>query len=120
LPADARFVTDPVTAAQLRFLLPARRERIASYTSGASGADGGPLFVLSDPLRLAAEREQGRVPPGPMTTPPSSWKPVAHFARQPRTSLRGGLRRLLGGGPAPTAETDGATLWRAGQGWAAR
>jgi len=120
LPADARFVSDPVTAAQLRFLLPARRERIASYTSGASGADGGPLFVLSDPLRLAAEREQGRVPPGPMTTPPSSWKPVAHFARQPRTSLRGGLRRLFGGGPAPTTETDGATLWRAGQGWAAR
>jgi hypothetical protein len=97
-------------------LLPARRERITSYTPGASVVDGGLLFVLTDPEYLAAAKRQGREPPEPMMTPPASWEPIARFSRQQRTSLRGGLRRLLDHDAAPRAEPDRATLWRAGQG----
>lgn len=112
LPAEARVVTDPVTAAQLRFLLPGRRGRIASYTDSAGTTGGEPLFVLSDPQRLAEAGRRGHVPPESMTTPPASWEAVTHFPRPQRRSLRGDVWRVFDRGPATTTGPDGAVLWR--------
>jgi len=110
LPADSRVVTDPMTASQLRFLLPSRRERITSDPNGGAAPAPGPVFVLLDPLYLGRARRS--VPEG--MTPSSSWRRVAHFDRRPRTSLRGALDRLLARTLPPSADTGGATLWRAG------
>ena len=112
LPPDARVVTDPLTATQLRFLLPAWRERIVSYSSGPIVATGGPLFVLSDPFRLALARQRGEMPPEVMAASPTSWERMAQFDRRLRTSLRGTLKQWLGWDRDPAPEARGATLWR--------
>jgi hypothetical protein len=111
LPAEARVVTDTVTASQLRFLLPARRERIVPYSGGRVGDEGGPVFVLADPASPAAVS-----PPHPGSAsaipPPSpSWRPVAQFVREPRPSIRGTLRRWLTRSH-PESTPIVAGLWR--------
>lgn len=114
LPSDARVVTDPMTASQLRFLLPAWRDRIMSYSSGHITAGRDPVFVLDDPVYLAEARREGAVLPEAMTSPLASWERIAQLDRRPRISLRGILARLLGRDPAPSPPAGAATLWRVG------
>jgi hypothetical protein len=111
LPTGARLVTDPLTAAQLQFLLPSRRGDIVVYADRIPTGNG-PVFVLSDPWYLAQVRGMGHPPPPPqMLVPPSSWDRIATFDRRPRTSVRGTLGILLGRRPSPRAEPS-AALWR--------
>jgi 4-amino-4-deoxy-L-arabinose transferase-like glycosyltransferase len=112
LPPDVRVVTDPLTAAQLRVLLPAWRERIMSYSSGPLAEAGGSVLVLADPFHLALARQRGETPPGAMVSPPASWERVMQFDRRPRMSLRGTLKRWLGRGAGPAPEAPSVTLWR--------
>jgi hypothetical protein len=112
LPADARVVTDPMTASQLGFLLPARRDRIRSYASGLTAPGDGPIFVLSNPVLLAHTRHRGDTPPDVMVRPLAAWERVAQFDHPRRPSLRGTLRRLLSGNPDGLAGAPAAALWR--------
>jgi len=112
LPSNARVITDPLTATQLKFLLPRSSPQIISYSEGEIGATRGPVFVLADPTYIAQGRREGLVPPDAMTTPPASWERVAELDRDQRVSLRGILRRSLGRDRGSTTETMRATLWR--------
>ena len=112
LPPNARIVTDSLTASQLRFLVPERRERIVSYSSGQVVSGDRPVFILADPLFLAQARMKGNVPPAAMITPPASWERLAQFDRRPRASLRAIVGQLLGWHLAPSPEAGVAELWR--------
>lgn len=113
LPADARVVTDTLTANQLRFLLPDRRDGIVASWSGPLTDDRGPLFVLTNPVYLAEAQRGHRESSWTVPAPSASWQPVAQFVRRPRPSLRGMLGRLSIG-PAPASPQVVAALWRVG------
>jgi hypothetical protein len=111
LPADARVVTDPLTAAQLGFLLPAWRERIVAGGRGPLVPGGAAIFVLSDPWHLALAARRGGAP-AEIAAPRASWERVAHFPRRPRAGVRSALYRWLGREAATGDEMTGAVLWR--------
>lgn len=106
LPRESWITADPLTANQLRVLVPARRERIVDW-SGDTLPAPRPLYVLSD---ASATGEGTRAAPSP---PPAGWELLAEFDHASRSSVRAALRRAWrGDGGAVGATRPRATLWK--------
>jgi 4-amino-4-deoxy-L-arabinose transferase-like glycosyltransferase len=99
---DAPVVTDEVSAALLRSLLPDHRAPIASVTASASDA----TLLLRDPLFVASALQHGRPVAPAVLAPPPAAERVAVFERGRRPRVRAWL---TGGDRSPA---DAATMWR--------